>query len=286
MIEGICHRPFHPHRLFSGMLLLVFPILQGRTCYRVYRKSDAQSSSSPQVKEMTRESSVGLLQLILFCYFICYPLCQENTGKGDGSLHLLCFWTHVPSLPNHCYFLCHSLCVCVLQYWETSLPPKKKPSHQSPCPLHMGHFAQIPRFLAAGKVPLAKHIPRDPGTKDALSSPSAPTPTGDPAAEEWSPWSVCSTTCGEGWQTRTRFCVSSSYSTQCSGPLREQRQCNNSAVCPGGLSAPCTHGQEGKGGSWSTNSSGHLLHDIFLEGGFFFPAFPSLLTLIVSQRDH
>lgn len=57
--------------------------------------------------------------------------------------------------------------------------------------------------------------------------------TGDPAAEEWSPWSVCSTTCGEGWQTRTRFCVSYSYSTQCSGPLREQRQCNNSAVCPG-----------------------------------------------------
>nr|XP_014334259.1 PREDICTED: brain-specific angiogenesis inhibitor 1-like [Bos mutus] len=35
--------------------------------------------------------------------------------------------------------------------------------------------------------------------------------TGDPAAEEWSPWSVCSSTCGEGWQTRTRFCVSTSY---------------------------------------------------------------------------
>lgn len=62
-------------------------------------------------------------------------------------------------------------------------------------------------------------------------------PTGDPAAEEWSPWSVCSSTCGEGWQTRTRFCVSSSYSTQCSGPLREQRLCNNSAVCPGGRGA-------------------------------------------------
>uniref|UniRef100_H2UVL1 Adhesion G protein-coupled receptor B1 n=1 Tax=Takifugu rubripes TaxID=31033 RepID=H2UVL1_TAKRU len=50
--------------------------------------------------------------------------------------------------------------------------------------------------------------------------------------EEWSAWSVCSATCGEGWQSRTRFCVSSSYSTQCSGPLREQRPCNNSAVCP------------------------------------------------------
>lgn len=49
---------------------------------------------------------------------------------------------------------------------------------------------------------------------------------------------MCSATCGEGWQSRTRFCVSSSYSTQCSGPLREQRPCNNSAVCPGKPSPP------------------------------------------------
>ncbi|XP_041963546.1 adhesion G protein-coupled receptor B1 isoform X6 [Alosa sapidissima] len=57
------------------------------------------------------------------------------------------------------------------------------------------------------------------------------------SGEEWSAWSVCSATCGEGWQSRTRFCVSSSYSTQCSGPLREQRPCNNSAVCPAALIA-------------------------------------------------
>uniref|UniRef100_A0A8C2WWG9 Adhesion G protein-coupled receptor B1 n=1 Tax=Cyclopterus lumpus TaxID=8103 RepID=A0A8C2WWG9_CYCLU len=58
--------------------------------------------------------------------------------------------------------------------------------------------------------------------------------TDSASGEEWSAWSVCSATCGEGWQSRTRFCVSSSYSTQCSGPLREQRPCNNSAVsvCP------------------------------------------------------
>lgn len=66
-----------------------------------------------------------------------------------------------------------------------------------------------------------------------------PTPTPPPLdsapGEEWSAWTVCSATCGEGWQSRTRFCVSSSYSTQCSGPLREQRPCNNSAVCPGKL---------------------------------------------------
>ncbi|XP_034730629.1 adhesion G protein-coupled receptor B1 isoform X3 [Etheostoma cragini] len=52
------------------------------------------------------------------------------------------------------------------------------------------------------------------------------------SGDEWSAWNVCSATCGEGWQVRTRLCVSSSYSTQCSGPLREQRPCNNSAVCP------------------------------------------------------
>uniref|UniRef100_A0A669PBV5 Adhesion G protein-coupled receptor B1 n=1 Tax=Phasianus colchicus TaxID=9054 RepID=A0A669PBV5_PHACC len=88
----------------------------------------------------------------------------------------------------------------------------------------------------------------DPGTSHTTSSPSSPTPTGDPAAEEWSPWSVCSTTCGEGWQTRTRFCVSSSYSTQCSGPLREQRQCNNSAICP-------VHGTWDEWSPWSLCSS-------------------------------
>ncbi|XP_061633916.1 adhesion G protein-coupled receptor B1-like isoform X8 [Phyllopteryx taeniolatus] len=51
------------------------------------------------------------------------------------------------------------------------------------------------------------------------------------SGEEWSAWSVCSATCGEGWQSRTRFCISSSYSTQCSGPLQEQRTCIP-AVCP------------------------------------------------------
>ncbi|XP_038657718.1 adhesion G protein-coupled receptor B2 isoform X1 [Scyliorhinus canicula] len=55
---------------------------------------------------------------------------------------------------------------------------------------------------------------------------------GDPAAEEWSQWSVCSLTCGMGWQMRTRSCVASPYGTLCSGPLRETRICNNSATCP------------------------------------------------------
>ncbi|XP_036397842.1 adhesion G protein-coupled receptor B2-like isoform X1 [Megalops cyprinoides] len=56
--------------------------------------------------------------------------------------------------------------------------------------------------------------------------------TGDPAAEEWSQWSVCSLTCGQGVQVRTRSCVSSPYGTLCSGPLRETRLCNNTVTCP------------------------------------------------------
>ncbi|KAG9492782.1 hypothetical protein GDO78_000989 [Eleutherodactylus coqui] len=56
--------------------------------------------------------------------------------------------------------------------------------------------------------------------------------TGDPAAEGWSQWGACSTTCGQGTQVRTRSCVSSPYGTLCSGPLRETRTCNNTAACP------------------------------------------------------
>ncbi|XP_058247016.1 adhesion G protein-coupled receptor B1 isoform X11 [Hemibagrus wyckioides] len=77
--------------------------------------------------------------------------------------------------------------------------------------------------------------------------------TDSPVGEEWSPWSVCSATCGEGWQSRTRFCVSASYSTQCSGPLREQRPCNNTAVCPAALIA--VHGAWDEWSPWSLCSS-------------------------------
>ncbi|KAM3862814.1 adhesion G protein-coupled receptor B3 [Diretmus argenteus] len=55
--------------------------------------------------------------------------------------------------------------------------------------------------------------------------------TGESGAEEWSQWSSCSVTCGQGSQVRTRTCVSP-YGTHCSGPLRESRVCNNTALCP------------------------------------------------------
>ncbi|XP_061601813.1 adhesion G protein-coupled receptor B3 isoform X2 [Cololabis saira] len=55
--------------------------------------------------------------------------------------------------------------------------------------------------------------------------------TGESGAEEWSQWSSCSVTCGQGSQVRTRTCVSP-YGTHCIGPLRESRVCNNTAPCP------------------------------------------------------
>ncbi|XP_075305129.1 adhesion G protein-coupled receptor B2 isoform X3 [Odontesthes bonariensis] len=78
---------------------------------------------------------------------------------------------------------------------------------------------------------------------------------GDPAAEEWSQWSVCSLTCGQGWQVRTRSCVSSPYGTLCSGALRETRMCNNTAACPGepGIISS-VEGQWSEWGPWSTCS--------------------------------
>ncbi|XP_072317213.1 adhesion G protein-coupled receptor B1 [Eucyclogobius newberryi] len=87
----------------------------------------------------------------------------------------------------------------------------------------------------------------------ARPGPQSQQPVDPASGEEWSAWSVCSATCGEGWQSRTRFCVSSSYSTQCSGPLREQRPCNNSAVCPGALIA--VHGAWDEWSPWSLCSS-------------------------------
>ncbi|XP_045550878.1 adhesion G protein-coupled receptor B2 isoform X1 [Salmo salar] len=75
--------------------------------------------------------------------------------------------------------------------------------------------------------------------------------TGDPAAEEWSQWSVCSLTCGQGWQVRTRSCVSSPYGTLCSGALRETRMCNNTDTCPGDPALSSVHGLWEEWSSWS-----------------------------------
>uniref|UniRef100_A0A3B4GXU6 Adhesion G protein-coupled receptor B2 n=1 Tax=Pundamilia nyererei TaxID=303518 RepID=A0A3B4GXU6_9CICH len=102
-------------------------------------------------------------------------------------------------------------------------------------------IAIAPRDVRQGRIPFTVKTQRprsadQPGVFQAQ--------TGDPAAEEWSQWSVCSLTCGQGWQVRTRSCVSSPYGTLCSGALRETRMCNNTASCP-------VEGQWSDWGPWS-----------------------------------
>uniref|UniRef100_I3JAE8 Adhesion G protein-coupled receptor B2 n=1 Tax=Oreochromis niloticus TaxID=8128 RepID=I3JAE8_ORENI len=102
-------------------------------------------------------------------------------------------------------------------------------------------IAIAPRDVRQGRIPFTVKTQRprsadQPGVFQAQ--------TGDPAAEEWSQWSVCSLTCGQGWQVRTRSCVSSPYGTLCSGALRETRMCNNTASCP-------VHGLWEEWSSWS-----------------------------------
>uniref|UniRef100_A0A3B3S0B7 Adhesion G protein-coupled receptor B1 n=1 Tax=Paramormyrops kingsleyae TaxID=1676925 RepID=A0A3B3S0B7_9TELE len=72
-------------------------------------------------------------------------------------------------------------------------------------------------------------------------------PHTDALTDEWSTWSECSATCGQAWQTRTRFCTTSSSSAPCSGPLRENRPCNTTA-CP-------LHGVWDEWSPWSLCSS-------------------------------
>ncbi|KAF6720631.1 Brain-specific angiogenesis inhibitor 1 [Oryzias melastigma] len=66
---------------------------------------------------------------------------------------------------------------------------------------------------------------------DGISTAAVAPPT-DTKTDEWSSWSSCSVSCGEGWQSRTRLCATSSFSSECTGPLRENRECNNTVVCP------------------------------------------------------
>lgn len=51
--------------------------------------------------------------------------------------------------------------------------------------------------------------------------------------EEWSPWSLCSFTCGRGHRTRTRVCTPPQHGGRgCDGPENQSKLCNI-ALCPG-----------------------------------------------------
>ncbi|XP_068179915.1 adhesion G protein-coupled receptor B1 isoform X2 [Antennarius striatus] len=52
------------------------------------------------------------------------------------------------------------------------------------------------------------------------------------AWDEWSPWSLCSSTCGRGYRSRTRTCTPPQFGGDpCDGPEKQTKFCNI-AVCP------------------------------------------------------
>lgn len=60
----------------------------------------------------------------------------------------------------------------------------------------------------------------------------------DGAWAEWTPWSLCSSTCGRGYRDRTRTCRSPQNGGEpCEGPSRQNKLCNI-AVCPGEMFTP------------------------------------------------
>uniref|UniRef100_A0A8C4QIS0 Uncharacterized protein n=1 Tax=Eptatretus burgeri TaxID=7764 RepID=A0A8C4QIS0_EPTBU len=64
--------------------------------------------------------------------------------------------------------------------------------------------------------------------------PQSPVNNGEsqkPVHKEWSQWSECSTTCGQGTQMRQRSCIQSPFAS-CDSPQQQLRDCNNSDVCP------------------------------------------------------
>ncbi|KAK0141534.1 Adhesion G protein-coupled receptor B1 [Merluccius polli] len=153
--------------------------------------------------------------------------CSSECGGGVQTRSRTC---HSPSEESY-------LCEGVLE--------EGRPCNPQTCTGALGKARQLSRSQSLRSVDNRK---RDEADKFRGGQQNPQTVDSPSSGEEWSAWSVCSATCGEGWQSRTRFCVSSSYITQCSGPLREQRPCNNSAVCP-------VHGVWDEWSPWSLCSS-------------------------------
>uniref|UniRef100_A0AAR2JE39 Adhesion G protein-coupled receptor B1b n=1 Tax=Pygocentrus nattereri TaxID=42514 RepID=A0AAR2JE39_PYGNA len=194
----------------------------------VVRLCDASSSVA------YLESSKQFLQVRKVVPRIGTEMLVEEEGTDDEgrqfSAEFLVVGKRNPSVPA-CEMLCKWLEDCLAtsthgnpcgimatpcQCWE---PPKRRPGARLKCL----------RSEAGGNIPPAQSH----NVSTARESRQSMCCTcGYANQDQWSSWSACSVTCGEGWQSRTRNCMTSAHSTLCTGPLRENRPCNNSIVCP------------------------------------------------------
>uniref|UniRef100_A0A8C1SES0 Adhesion G protein-coupled receptor B1 n=1 Tax=Cyprinus carpio TaxID=7962 RepID=A0A8C1SES0_CYPCA len=182
-----------------------------------YRDRVYLENCIPVVKEGTSDTSGG------WSVWGNWAECSSECGGGVQTRTRTC-----QSPPEEAY-----LCEGVLE--------EGRPCNAQPC---IGRGRLGTRSQSLRSVDSRKREDSDKTRSGQQSSQTVDPPSGG----EWSAWSACSTTCGEGWQSRTRLCVSVPYSTQCSGPLREQRPCNNTIVCP-------VHGSWDEWTPWSLCSS-------------------------------
>ncbi|XP_051922365.1 adhesion G protein-coupled receptor B1 isoform X4 [Hippocampus zosterae] len=180
-------------------------------------KSDSDEFKVEYLVVGKRNPSMAACQML--CQWLEDCLASSTSSRPCGIMQMPCSCWHPP--PKHgegnsCYYNGVYLENCLPKVRETGKNIKIN-----------GKDLQISRSQSLRSVDSRKQLDDGDKQQSGQQNPQTDSTSG----EEWSAWSVCSATCGEGWQSRTRFCVSSSYSTQCSGPLQEQKTCNP-AVCP------------------------------------------------------
>ncbi|XP_063731473.1 adhesion G protein-coupled receptor B3 isoform X2 [Eleginops maclovinus] len=144
--------------------------------------------------------------------------CPQHLGDGESESMLLLNNVVLPLNPQTEGCLSPQLeagQVCNLSA-EVKRPPKEE-------------YGMIGEHTVKSQRPRSVHDTK--ALQEQAESAKFMAQTGESGAEEWSQWSSCSVTCGQGSQVRTRTCVSP-YGTHCIGPLRESRVCNNTAPCP------------------------------------------------------
>ncbi|KAJ8289404.1 hypothetical protein GJAV_G00000930 [Gymnothorax javanicus] len=216
------------------------------------------ATSTPTATTASAEDPVSMEML---AFHLVEVLLINNENSSQFACGVLCRWFeeclragrtdgHEGAAPEECG-IAQTGCICPdAELGPPFLPtPAATPTNGSahshapevlPAPPDDCCVTQTPSLHAIALVP--RDVPQDSEEDDQRVKTQRPrsidlpglyqAQTGDPAAEEWSQWSVCSLTCGQGVQVRSRSCVSSPYGTLCSGPLRESRTCNNTVTCP------------------------------------------------------
>lgn len=102
---------------------------------------------------------------------------------------------------------------------------------RSPCTFWVGLFSNFPCTARSMLCPVGSLTSSDLLWGRKVTSSASLTVHG--TWDEWSPWSLCSSTCGRGYRDRTRTCKPPQFGgNPCEGPEKQTKFCNI-ALCPG-----------------------------------------------------